>query len=273
MNNSTDIFNNLLARYHENKLAHAFLLESNDTEKCYLDVLEFIKNICREKIVEGIDTDVLIDNNSLPSLIVIEPDGQNIKKEQILDMMEKFSTKPIYTENNFYVVRNAERFNGSSANTLLKFLEEPEDNIIGIFITNNKETVINTIRSRCQLFSVYYDFDIDSKLDDEVLTDVKLYLNNIYKNNEDILYNRTHMSGLYKERIDWEIFFRTMLYYLKDCIASNRKDKIEMVKSISQDNLVKIIVYIEEIIKFIKSNCNIDLVLDKFVIEMRNYYE
>ncbi len=273
MNNSTDIFNNLLARYHENKLAHAFLLESNDTEKCYLDVLEFIKTICKEKVVEGIDTDVLIDNNSLPSLIVIEPDGQNIKKEQILDMMEKFSTKPIYTENNFYVVKNAERFNGSSANTLLKFLEEPEDNIIGIFITNNKETVINTIRGRCQLCSVYYDFDIDSKLDDEVLTDVKLYLNSIYKNNEDILYNRTHMSGLYKDRIDWEIFFRTMLYYLKDCIASSRKDKIEMVKSISQDNLVKIIVYIEEIIKYIKSNCNIDLVLDKFVIEMRNYYE
>lgn len=273
MNNSTDIFNNLLARYHENKLAHAFLLESNDTEKCYLDVLEFIKSICREKVVEGINTDVLIDNNSLPSLIVIEPDGQNIKKEQILDMMEKFSTKPVYTENNFYIVKNSERFNGSSANTLLKFLEEPEDNIIGIFITNNKETVINTIRSRCQLFTVYYDLDIDSKLDDEVLTDVKLYLNSIYKNNEDIIYNRTHMSGLYKERNDWEIFFRTMLYYLKDCIISNRKDKIEMVKSISQDNLVKIIVYIEEIIKYIKSNCNIDLVLDKFVIEMRNYYE
>jgi len=273
MNNSADIFNSLLARYHENKLAHAFLLESNDTEKCYLDVLEFIKSICREKVVEGIDTDVLIDNNSLPSLIVIEPDGQNIKKEQILDMMEKFSTKPVYTENNFYIVKNSERFNGSSANTLLKFLEEPEDNIIGIFITNNKETVINTIRSRCQLFSVYYDLDIDSKLDDEVLTDVKLYLNSIYKNNEDILYNRTHMSGLYKERNDWEIFFRTMLYYLKDCIVSNRKDKIEMVKSISQNNLVKIIVYIEEIIKYIKSNCNIDLVLDKFVIEMRNYYE
>ena len=273
MNNSTDIFNNLLARYHENKLAHAFLLESNDTEKCYLDVLEFIKSICREKVVEGINTDVLIDNNSLPSLIVIEPDGQNIKKEQILDMMEKFSTKPVYTENNFYIVKNSERFNGSSANTLLKFLEEPEDNIIGIFITNNKETVINTIRSRCQLFSVYYDLDIDSKLDDEILTDVKLYLNSIYKNNEDIIYNRTHMSGLYKERNDWEIFFRTMLYYLKDCIVSNRKDKIEMVKSISQDNLVKIIVYIEEIIKYIKSNCNIDLVLDKFVIEMRNYYE
>ena len=273
MDNNADIFNNLLTRFHENKLAHAFLLESNDIDKCYLDVLEFVKNICKESVSDEVDIDSLVDNNNLPSLITIEPDGQFIKKEQILDMMERFSTKPVYTANNIYIIRNAERFNGSSANTLLKFLEEPEDNIIGIFITNNKETVINTIRSRCQIFSVYYDLDINSKLDDDVLTDVKLYLNNIYRNKEDLVYNRTHMSKLYAERIDWEIFFRTMLYYLKDCIVSERKDKIELVKSISQDNLVRIIAYIEEIIKYIKSNCNMDLVLDKFVIEMRRYYE
>ncbi len=273
MNNSKDIFNNLLTRYHENKLAHAFLLETNDPDRCYDDVLEFIKSICKEKQVEGIDTDVLIDSNNLPSLITIVPDGQFIKKDQILDMMERFSTKPVYTENNYYVINGAERFNSSSANTLLKFLEEPEDNIIGIFITNNKETVINTIRSRCQIFSVYYDNDIDVRLNEDVLIDVKLYLNSIFKNKEDIVYNKSHMSSLYKDRIEWEIFFRTMLYYLKDCISSNRKDKVEMIKNISQKNIINIIVLIEQIIKYIKSNCNIDLVLDKFVIEMRNYYE
>ena len=273
MNNSKDIFNNLLTRYHENKLAHAFLLETNDIDRCYLDVLEFIKSICREVKVDGINTDVLIDFNNLPSLINIVPEGQYIKKDQILDMMNRFSTKPVYTENNYYIIKEAERFNSSSANTLLKFLEEPEDNIIGIFITNNKEIVINTIRSRCQIFSIYYDNDVDVKLNEDVLIDVKLYLNNIFKNKDDIVYNKSPMSDLYRDRVDWEIFFRTMLYYLKDCISSNRKDKVEMVKSISQKNLVNIIVLIEQMIKYIKCNCNIDLVLDKFVIEMRNYYE
>ncbi len=273
MNNSADVFNNLLVRYRENKLAHAFLLESNDIDNCYLDVLKFIKNICKEDNINEIDIDNLVDNNNLPSLITIEPDGQFIKKEQVLDMMERFSTKPVYTNYNFYVVKNADRFNGSSANTLLKFLEEPEENIIGIFITNNIETVINTIRSRCQIFSVYYDFDVNSKIDEDVLIDVKLYLNSIYKSKDDLIYNRTHMCKLYSDRIDWEIFFRTMLYYLKDCVFSRRTDKIEMVSNLPLDKITKIIVYIEEIIKYVKSNCNIDLLLDKFVIEMRNYYE
>lgn len=273
-----NVFNEIIKRYHENKLAHAFLLETNDTNKCYNDVLNLLKILnCPMKYNENCEEECnicrLINNDSLPSLLTISPEGQFIKKDQILDMMDKFSTKPVFTKFNMYVIREAERFNSSSANTLLKFLEEPEDNILGIFITNNKENVISTIRSRCQIFSCMYDSNIIDSLDDEILTDVKLYLNAIYKNKEDLLYNKTHMSGYYKERLQWEIFFYTMLYYLKDCYTSDRLDKIEMVKEISKNNLIKMVLLIETVLKYIKSNGNIDLILDKFVIEMREYYE
>ena len=271
------ILKDVLKRYREGKLAHAFLLETNDTNRCYKDVLELIKNInCPLEYSDNCEKDCnvcrLVNSDSLPSLITIVPEGQNIKKDQILSMMDKFSTKPVFTKYNMYVIREADRFNSSSANTLLKFLEEPEDNILGFFITNNKENVISTIRSRCQVFSCNYDVNLMESLDEEILTDVKLYLNSIYKSKEDILYNKTHMSGYYKERIQWEIFFNTMLYYLKDCYNSNRIDKIEMVKEVSKDNLIKMVVEIETILKYIKSNGNIDLLLDKFVIEMREYY-
>jgi len=271
------VLKDILKRYREGKLAHAFLLETNDSNKCYKDVVELLKSFnCPYDYTDNCDKDCnvcrLIDSESLPSLITIVPEGQNIKKDQILSMMDKFSTKPVFTKYNMYVIREADRFNSSSANTLLKFLEEPEDNILGFFITNNKENVISTIRSRCQVFSCIYDTNIMESLDEEILTDVKLYLNAIYKNKDDILYNKTHMSGYYKERIQWEVFFNTMLYYLKDCYISNRIDKIEMVKNVSKENLIKMVVEIEKILKYIKSNGNIDLLLDKFVIEMREYY-
>ncbi len=273
-----NVFNEIIKRYHENKLAHAFLLETNDTNKCYKDVLNLLKVLnCPKEYNEDCEEECnicrLINNDSLPSLITIIPEGQFIKKDQVLDMMDKFSTKPVFTKFNMYVIKEAERFNSSSANTLLKFLEEPEENILGVFITNNKENVISTIRSRCQIFSCMYDSNIVDRLDDEILTDVKLYLNAIYKSKEDLLYNKTHMSGYYKERVQWEIFFNTMLYYLKDCYTSDRLDKIPMVKEISKNNLIKMVVLIETILKYIKSNGNIDLILDKFVIEMREYYE
>ena len=136
------VMKDILKRYREGKLAHAFLLETNDSNKCYQDVLELLKNInCPKEYSDNCEEECnicrLINNDSLPSLITISPEGQFIKKDQILDMMDKFSTKPVFTKFNMYVIREADRFNSSSANTLLKFLEEPEDNILGIFITNN----------------------------------------------------------------------------------------------------------------------------------------
>jgi len=273
---NSNVFNELLKRYHEGKLAHAFLFETNDVSKCYEEIIGFVKRmLCPLEYNDNCDKECniceLVDTGNLPSLITIEPDGQFIKKGQILNVMDKFSTKPVFADYNIYIVKNAECFNSSSANTLLKFLEEPEDNILGFFITNNKENVISTVRSRCQIYNCIYLDEINNNLDEDLLIDVKLYLNSIYKNKDDLLYNKTHMSGYYADRQGWEKFFTLMLYYMKDCYLLKRKDVIEMLKD--NDNVIKMILLVEEVLKYIRSNGNIDLILDKFVIEMRNYYE
>ena len=36
---------NILKRSHENKLAHAFLLETNDINRCYKDILSLLKQL------------------------------------------------------------------------------------------------------------------------------------------------------------------------------------------------------------------------------------
>ena len=43
--------------------------------------------------------------------------------------------------------KNAEKLNGSSANAMLKFVEEPTEGILGFFITNNKDVIIPTIKN------------------------------------------------------------------------------------------------------------------------------
>ena len=39
------VLKDVLKRYREGKLAHAFLLETNDSNKCYKDVIELLKNL------------------------------------------------------------------------------------------------------------------------------------------------------------------------------------------------------------------------------------
>ena len=50
--------------------------------------------------------------------------------------------------------KEADKLNMSSANTILKFLEEPEDDIVAILVANNRYAVIETILSRCQVLSL-----------------------------------------------------------------------------------------------------------------------
>ena len=269
--------NDLVNVYHENKLAHAFLLETNDLTQCYNDIISFIKIInCPNEYSDDCKLDcnlcTLIDSSNLPSLVVINPIGQNIKKEQILSMMEKFSTKPIYSKFNMYIINEADKLNGSSANTILKFLEEPEEGILGFFITNNAENVLTTIKSRCQVISCVYEENVNY-FDDEVLDYVKIYLNSIWKSKDDLLYNKVEMVSLYKERKEWENFFLNMFYYVKECLEKKRNDIIELLKGFKTENYISMLLLIESIIKMVKSNVNIDLLLDKFVIEMRKLYE
>ena len=79
-----------------NSLSHAYLIEINDYDRDYADVLKFVKLIlCKNnKLTADLNCDLcnicnLIDNNLYPDLYVIEPDGAFIKKEQIVKLEEE----------------------------------------------------------------------------------------------------------------------------------------------------------------------------------------
>ena len=69
-------------------------------------------------------------------------------------MQRQFSTKAIETKYKIYIIHEAEKMNSSAANSILKFLEEPEPGIIAILITDNMYQLLDTIISRCQIISL-----------------------------------------------------------------------------------------------------------------------
>lgn len=267
--------NNLVKIYHENMLSHAFLLETDDLDKCFLDVLSFIKVInCSHEYSDDCSVDCnlcrLIDSNNLPSLITIEAEGSFIKKEQITNLISSFSTKPVFSKYNAYIVKDASKFNASSANALLKFLEEPEDNIIAFFIVNNLQNVIPTIKSRCQIVSCRYDNVSNTGLYNIQIVE---YLEKLYKNKDDLLYNRLEMSHIFEERSEWEEYFKNMIYFLLK-YYENYDDESEKYKfKLEKNDIISAIDVVKKTIKSIRANGNIEIILDRFAIEMRNYYE
>ena len=286
-----NVLENLVKYYHENKISHAYLIETNNLEKCYLDLLEVIKQIfCQNeynKECNKCNICNLVNQNYLPSLVVISPDGMNIKKEQIVELKKKFSTVPIYTKENIYVIKNAEKLNGASANTMLKFLEEPEQNILGFFITNNANNVISTIRSRCEVIKVLYDIH---ELDINNITnyinkdkfDVEIeYLCKIEVEKKlGIMYNRDVVLNKFSEREDIKTVFKIIFIIyeelLKKVMGLDNKfdfEKINELSSLDKDKVLRRINLVTKFIYDIDSNVNVELLLDKFVIELGDYIE
>lgn len=279
--------NNLLEiykKYREGRLAHAYLIETNNISNLIEDLKELIKAInCPEeyqKECSNCNLCNLINKNNLPSLIIIEPDGANIKKQQIEELKISFETKPIYSKYNVYIIKNAEKLNASSANAMLKFIEEPTDGIIGFFLTNNKDVIIPTIKSRCQSLVVIYDknnllerLNLTSEEFQNYTSIIKNYLSKIndfsFINHKELILNKI------SERKQIETMFRIIfeIFYQNFLKAQNKEYNEELINIYKQENndiTIKILNIITKTLQDLSYNVNIELLLDKFVIEMRN---
>lgn len=187
----------------EHKISHAYLLETNGNND-YMPVLkEFIKMILyvdhedsKEFISHAIDTD------NYPDIKYINPDGYWIKKEQLLQLEDQYSKKSMLDNKLIYVIDSAESLNDSSANTILKFLEEPPENIIAILVASNRFRVLETVVSRCQILSLDVEEDDDTQYDefivqfvnglkspDNLLIEFDYYLKNIFYDKNAIFKN------------------------------------------------------------------------------------
>jgi len=269
----------LIRHFNENTLSHAFLLETNNSEKCLSNLLEFLSLInSTDDLEENAKLSQLISNESLPSLVVIRPDGMFIKKEQILSLKSFFKTKPTFSKFNMYIIMNAECLNSSSANTMLKFLEEPEDNILGFFITNNKENIIDTIKSRCQIVMDYYEgvrsFTIPKIWESIAINYVKEYES---VHDEAILYNKNVILPLVHDKRECLFLFQS-IYQVYEALLDakiNGSELLEIYSPLSfllkydSDYFLNQLTYLSSLLDDLNYNLNINLLVDRFILESR----
>ncbi len=285
---NTQVLSEIISKYRENKLAHAYLIETNNLDATLNDLKNLLKQLnCPEKYATSCtncNLCNLINLNNLPSLKIIEPDGAFIKKNQIEELKQEFSTIPIYSKYNAYIIKNAEKLNPSSANSMLKFVEEPTPGIIGFFLTNNKDIMIDTIKSRCQIYTLNYpekdlltSLNISPETYASYVSLIKEYLPLIYSNQ--IINHKSIILNKYSERQDIENIFKIILeiynnYFLKLNGKSYQEDLTNIYNL--DENIIKITKEMQIIAKILTNmsyNVSIELILDEFVIEMRGIYE
>ncbi len=264
----------LIHKFNEDKLAHVFLVETNYKEYALKDIKEFIKVLnCTNQYKESCeDCNLchLIEENALPSLKIIYPDGQVIKKQQMEELKLSFSSIPFLTKYNTYIVIDAEKLNASSANTMLKFIEEPEENIIGFLIADNKENVIETIKSRCEIIKAYYE-DEKENINERIQNLAVHYLYQLeVEKKRSIVYNRDILNENL-EKNDLCIFFQSILKIYESLLNHSLQiETLGELKKLSQKDLLKRIELVSDMLNKLYYNVNINLLLDSFVLRLED---
>lgn len=264
----------LQKKYNENKFSHIFLIETDNKTEALNDLLELVKYInCSGKYKEDCEECNLchlINNNSLPSLSIIYPDGQAIKKAQMEELKILFSHKPYLSKYNIYIIYDAEKFNSSSANTMLKFIEEPEEKTIGFLITNNKENVINTIKSRCELVKVKYNAEIENNASDLIINLAIEYIENIEILQKSIVVNKLIVDKKL-EKNELLTMFQVILHiYVILLRGEVQYEQLDKLKTFSTKKIICRIKLINDIIDKLNYNVNINLLLDYFVLNLED---
>ena len=273
-------YNDLLNRYESNNLPNSILIHGLNGigKRTFLNKL--VKNIIN---IEFKDNNVdhhlnLFKNNTHPNIKIIEKEIDSktgkIKTNITIDQIRRLktflnSTSIIQNSSKIVIIDSADYLNISSANSMLKILEEPKENTYIFLISNQISLLLPTIRSRC----------LKIKFNTHNLTN----FTNIIKDNIDEISNEE--INFYFE-LTYGSPGTTILYYNNDfldifqlsikCLLSNDldDDKINLSNILSKltndefNNYLSMLKFILIVANKLKVNRD-----DKSLVNMPNYLE
>lgn len=303
-------YRTLINSFKMDKFSHAYLIETNGYSKSFEFVLSIAKSLlCPFNYTNRLNCNCcnqcdLIDNSNFLELKIIKPDGEWIKKEQLDELQLLFSKKALIGNKKVYIIDGVEKLNTNSANSILKFLEEPEDGIFALLITENINNVLNTIVSRCQLLSLknvatknfnntleavaHAIFNNENSIIQFISSDDSInVINNIVNfvdfyeiNKLDTLLDIENIwNCFFKDRKDFGQAFEIMLLYYIDILNYLMNNDIEVFKDYKKNiqnisfknsiqSISKKISIIIDLKQKIKYNINTNLLMDKLLMSL-----
>ena len=143
----------LRATIAHDRVSHAYLFTgpagSNKTTAAYAFAQAIL---CKDNGCEECETCKHIARRVHPDVHYIAPQGEKgYLVEQIREIVSDATLAPIRGTKKVYIIDRADLLGVSAANSFLKTLEEPPQDVVIILLARTRESVLTTIVSRCQV--------------------------------------------------------------------------------------------------------------------------
>ena len=145
-------FKNALSR---DQVSHAYLLSGEQGTPLYETALFLAKTlVCDDPhplACETCWTCMRIDEGNYADLMILDGSKRSIKKDDVQILENQFEKTPMESKGKLiYLIHLVENMTAEAVNSLLKFLEEPHENVYAFLTTENEMKVLPTILSRVQ---------------------------------------------------------------------------------------------------------------------------
>ena len=138
------------------KVVHSYLFWGNEGIGKKWVALQFAKALnCEEEPERGDACDRCascrkIEHLRHPDVLLLEPEGQTLKVEQVRLMQRELAYRPYEGRRRVCILTAADRMAANMSNALLKTLEEPPLHTVMILLANHPRLLLPTLLSRCQ---------------------------------------------------------------------------------------------------------------------------
>lgn len=142
-----------------NQLQHAYIFEGVAGSGKYEMAKWLAQGInCQNRREDGAPCLVCnqclrIEQEEHPDVTIVKPDGLSIKVDQVRAIKEEFAKSGMESRRKILIIEDMDKMTTSAANSLLKFIEEPEGEITILLLTTEIQQLLPTILSRCQIIS------------------------------------------------------------------------------------------------------------------------
>lgn len=245
-------------------LASAYIFEGKNPDYNKTFALQFARKVFESY---GIDQ----ENETNPDLYLIDKEGSVIDIESIREMLKNIYLRPENSKIKIYIIHQAQDLRQEGANAMLKSLEELKSYVKLIFTCVNKDTILPTIRSRCQTLTIQADepaLDIDMDYLYDIWSD-------LYKGKIESFYKNKEFFDKYKE--DRQTIYLAIEKLYQNLIKYKfSKNELDLATSymmkkfplISLDKIERSIDLVEKIRNASKTNINYDLSIEKIVFDV-----
>ncbi|MFV0381590.1 MAG: DNA polymerase III subunit delta [Breznakia sp.] len=156
-NQQTQVYTILQNALVHSRLAHAYMFVGDKTapkKECAFLMAQSL--VCQHTkngfACETCDACRRVLAENYADMLYLDGNEASIKKENILSLKKEFvKTNQEGYGKKIYIIDHAENATSSAMNSILTFLEEPQNETIAIFIVDQIELVLDTIKSRCQI--------------------------------------------------------------------------------------------------------------------------